>query len=213
MELQYGNLILLRLVEVKDYYLADPAVTSVTIIDNGKFCKKPNNEFHGIVLEVMDVYPIIKHSEYKFDLEKSKDQTKAKSCLVRTKPVKRKEKRKQIYNKPVNRDQKSVFSSDHTVLTMKYAKKGLGQAKDQHSNVTSASSLLGALDLAVFNKPVSHSKISHTTDALLLDNSYRDSYVYKLYEDTALNIAQTVQRDHKEMPNKKAKNKMESTQR
>ena len=222
LELQYGNLILLRLVEVKDYYLADPGVT-VTIIDDGKFHKKPNSEFHGIVLEAMDVYPIIKYSEYKFGRTKSEEQTdsvkfsKGKSSLVRTKPVKRKIKTK-VTNKPVDNEQKSVFSSDNTVITnhqTKYANGELDQAKDQNFNVTSDNSLLEVLDLAVLSKPVSHRRISHTTNALLLDNSDRNSCVYKLYEDPALNKAQSArsQPDHKEMPNKGAKSKIESTQR
>ena len=208
MELQYGNLVLLRLAEVKDYYLADPTITTVTIIDNGKFHKKTNSEFHGIVLEVLDVYPIIKYSEYKFDLAESKEQAKGKQSLVRTKPVKRREKRKPS---PVTQDQKSVLSRSNIIP--EYANKRLDQVKDQNCNVASDNSLLGALDLTVLSKPVSQRKISQTTNALLLDSSYRNSYVYKMYEETALNKTQSVQPDYRVIPNEEAKNEIESTQR
>lgn len=193
---------------MKDYYLADPAVTTVTIIDNGKFHKKPNSEFHGIVLEVLDVYPIIKYSEYKFGLAESKELTKGEPSLVRTKPVKSREKRKPVDNEPINQDQKSAFSSSDTI---KYAYKGLDRVKDQNCDVASDNSILGALDLPVFSTHVSQRKISQATNALLLDN--RNSYVYKMYEETALNKAQPVQPDHRGIPNEKVKNKIESTQR
>ena len=187
---------------MKDYYLADPGITTITIIDNGKFHKKPNSEFHGIVLEVLDVYPIIKYSESKFGLAESKEQTKGQPSLVRTNPVKRREKRKP---KPVNRDQKSVFSSSNT------ANKRLDQVKNQSCDIAYDNSVLGALDLPVFNKPVSQRKISQTTNALLLDNRYRNSYVYKMYEEAALSKAPTVQPGHRPISNEKAKK--ESTQR
>lgn len=198
LEFHYGNLTLLRLVEVKDYYLADPAITTVTIIDNNKFHKKPNSEFHGIVLEVMDVYPIIKYSEYKFSHEKQTDLSHTgRPHLVRTEPVSRKRKNAKVfYNKPLDDKQKSssaqkfVSRSDRsTTNQIEHTNKVIDQAKHQTFNVASDYSLLKALDLAVRGKVQLQRKISLTANALLLDKSYGNSYAYRLHEDIA-NIPQ-----------------------
>ena len=204
LEFHYGNLILLRLVEVKDYYLADPNITSITIIENGEFHKKPNSELHGIVLEVMDVYPIIKHSEHKFGLVGSK--AKPKSGLVRTKPVKRK--LKQEY---VDQHQKSVNSGSTTMF--RYQINGaLDQARDQNIHITFDSILLRALDLAVVSKPPPRSKISPTANALILDKS---SHFYEYNCDFIFKEAQLVtpQSNHKGTSIEKAQSITESTQR
>ena len=207
MEFYYGNLVLLRLVEVKDYYLADPNITSVTIIENGKFHKKPNSELHGIILEVMDVYPIIKHSERKFGLAESKD--KPRSRLVRTNPMKKK-----LKQKFVDQHQKSA-SNDSMTMFGYHINGGLDQARDQSINVTLDGIFLRALDLAVFSKPPSYSKISQAANALLLDKSVRNSCVYEYNCDFFFKNAQlvTTQSDHKETSNEKARVITESTQR
>ena len=66
LELQYGNLTLFRLAEVKDSYFSDPTVTHVSIFKGNAFRKRPNQGLCGILLEVMDIYPVIKHAELKF---------------------------------------------------------------------------------------------------------------------------------------------------
>ena len=185
---------MLRLVEVKDYYLADPVITSITIINNGKFCKKPNREFHGIVLEVMDVYPIIKHSEHKFGLRSSEEQTdyiktnERRSRLVRTTPIKMKRKSndaKIFYKRSIEQKQRNnntVFSSRNA--TSNAQTNGIvGLTRDHNFNVTSGSNLLKALDLAVFSTHKQHSKIHIATDALLLDGNYGKIRAYGLYDD------------------------------
>ena len=185
---------MLRLVEVKDYYLADPVITSITIINNGNFCKKPNREFHGIVLEVMDVYPIIKYSEHKFGLRSSEEQTdyiktnERRSRLVRTTPIKMKRKSnnaKIFYKRSIEQKQRNndtVFSSRNA--TSNAQTNGIvGLTRDQNFNVTSGSNLLKALDLAVFSTHKQHSKIHIATDTLLLDGNYGKIRAYGLYDD------------------------------
>ena len=196
LEFQYGNLVLLRLVEVKDYYLADPVITSITIINNGEFCKKPNREFHGITLEVMDVYPIIKYSECKFGLRSSEKQTDSvkfyerRTRLVRTKPVKMKRKSnnaKKLYKNSVKHEQRNneaVFcSTSATINDQTNTIVDLTRNQLQNFNGTSGSNLLRALDLAVTSTCKPHSKIYLAIDALLLDTSYGNNHSYKLCED------------------------------
>lgn len=217
MEFQYGNLVLLRLVEVKDYYLADPVITSITVINNGKFFKKPNREFHGIVLEVMDVYPIIKYSEHKFGLRSSEEQTNSiksnerRSRLVRTTPVKMKRKSnnpKKFFKKSVEQEEQknndTVFSSrSRNAITNVQI---VDLTRDQHFNVTSGSNLLKALDLAVFSTHKQHSKTHTATDVLLLDANYENIHAYGLYEDFSSCI-------NKPQPNGKCSTKLSQTNR
>lgn len=197
LEFQYDNLVLLRLVEVKDYYLADPDITSVTIIDDGKFHKKPNSEFHGIVLEVMDVYPIIKYFEHNIGLTSSEKKTDSikfnekKSHLVRAKPVKKVRKAKQVNIQLVDQEQKNngtVSSSENVTINdhAKNANEVFDLIKNQNFNLTSGNNLLRALDLAVISRPQVHNKISLAARALLLDTSYENIYAYRLYENATL---------------------------
>jgi len=66
LELRYGNLTLFRLAEVKDNYFSDPTITHVSIFKGKTFRKRHNQGFCGILLEVMDIYPVIKHAEQNF---------------------------------------------------------------------------------------------------------------------------------------------------
>lgn len=190
LEYQYGNLTLLRVAEVTDSYFPDPTIKTVSILRHEKFYKRPNKSFHGITVDIMDIYPVIKYSEIKFT---------ERLATIKSKGTKKDHDYKEVSplgeadTKNVNKTPSSPEKVDitgrpirrkHTYGVIDYDG-GTGSItsdsvkKDvEHSFNERKTSVYEILDLAAYDSSKqsliqSHTEESQAVEALDLDSSFR----------------------------------------